>query len=163
KLAALQPSQKKKNYKTLTKGVLGRLPRLPTLSPWQPSPRNLMRPGLFRRFHFTAIFWVSLTRAREPIRGWVMALVSCRECSAECSTVAKTCPHCGILRPGDGSSSDVKRVLGICLLLGVVVIWALRNGIDQTTGSNTATATAATFTADQASAKRRAEEQPAKA
>lgn len=44
-----------------------------------------------------------------------MAMTTCRECQASVSTGAKTCPHCGVLRPDQeqarrGLTADVVRV-----------------------------------------------------
>lgn len=45
-----------------------------------------------------------------------MALKPCKECKKEISTSAKTCPHCGVSRPGT-SSRDV--VVGIGALVAL--------------------------------------------
>lgn len=39
-----------------------------------------------------------------------MAVTPCRECGKEVSTAAKTCPHCGVNRPGDETANRVDQI-----------------------------------------------------
>lgn len=50
-----------------------------------------------------------------------MAMVTCRECKAQVSTEAKTCPNCGVASPAEKPRS--KRGLVIVLLL--ILFWAI--------------------------------------
>ena len=50
-----------------------------------------------------------------------MALTACRECSAEVSTEARICPHCGAAP----TSAPVSSFLAIMLVVGAVVLIAV--------------------------------------
>lgn len=49
-----------------------------------------------------------------------MALVKCRECGEQVSKTAKTCPHCGVKKPGRGGIG----LGGIVLLAGTLFVVA---------------------------------------
>jgi hypothetical protein len=56
-----------------------------------------------------------------------MAVTECRECAGRVSTTAKTCPHCGISRPGlppemqkAHAAAGAAFNLGCLLLLGLL-------------------------------------------
>lgn len=53
-----------------------------------------------------------------------MALIECRECGEEVSGEARSCPNCGIRRPG---GADRTRAAAAWVLVGLVlvVVWAL--------------------------------------
>lgn len=51
-----------------------------------------------------------------------MALAPCRECSAQISTTARTCPSCGVARPAAASTG---REFGRDALLAVLVLAAV--------------------------------------
>jgi len=51
-----------------------------------------------------------------------MALRKCRECGAEVSTAAKTCPKCGVRRPIKGMSKLLIGFLGLSVLSAWAVI-----------------------------------------
>lgn len=48
-----------------------------------------------------------------------MAIKSCKECGAHISSSAKSCPHCGISRPGGGMSRGATWLL---ILIALVII-----------------------------------------
>ncbi|MES2614684.1 MAG: zinc ribbon domain-containing protein [Bdellovibrionota bacterium] len=51
-----------------------------------------------------------------------MAMIQCKECKKEVSTSAKTCPHCGVSRPGQ-KVPDL--VAGILVVVGVIFMISL--------------------------------------
>jgi hypothetical protein len=56
-----------------------------------------------------------------------MALKPCRECGAEVSTDAETCPHCGVRSPvakGSGKGSGIGRAIVILTIL-LIIGWAI--------------------------------------
>ena len=46
-----------------------------------------------------------------------MAMAKCRECGAEVSDSAKTCPKCGVSKPVNKTSLAVKLLLGVFVLM----------------------------------------------
>lgn len=48
-----------------------------------------------------------------------MALVNCRECNAEVSAEAKTCPKCGISNPAVRPTSFIERIIQIAVVIGI--------------------------------------------
>lgn len=73
-----------------------------------------------------------------------MALKNCRECGAEVSDQAKTCPRCGIKNPIKRTSLITKVLLGIIATPFIVIALGKLTGQD---GSSTSTAPAAPATA----------------
>jgi hypothetical protein len=51
-----------------------------------------------------------------------MALVSCKECKKEVSKNAKTCPHCGIDKPGITANDTAKGCLGLVLFAFIFAV-----------------------------------------
>ena len=52
-----------------------------------------------------------------------MALKPCRECKAEISTKAKTCPHCGKDKPHDSPMQNAMAGIVLFGLVGVGIAW----------------------------------------
>ena len=49
-----------------------------------------------------------------------MALVNCRECKAEVSAEAKTCPKCGVSSPAVRPTSLIERIIQIAVVVGII-------------------------------------------
>lgn len=63
-----------------------------------------------------------------------MAMTKCKECKADVSTDAKTCPHCGVRNPG---LKPGQALAGLALVIGIAVV------VVKCTGDDTPSTTAA--------------------
>lgn len=54
-------------------------------------------------------------------------LTKCKDCGAEVSKRAKTCPHCGVDKPGGGGSDSLYGCLVLLALIGAVYLYTIQD------------------------------------